>query len=60
MTIFKNISNKGLYTIYKNSDGILTAFPVGKVTDHSKILKECHLKDFVVEKIEKEIIKGFL
>jgi hypothetical protein len=60
MTIFKNISNKGLYTIYKNSDGILTAFPVGKVTDHSKILKECHLKDFVVYQLSRESIGGFL
>ena len=60
MTIFKNISNGCLYTIYKNSDETLTAFPVGKVTDPSKILKRCDLKDFVVERIEKESIKGFI
>jgi hypothetical protein len=60
MTIFKNISNGFIYTIYKNSNGELTAFPLGKVTDPSKILKVCHLKDFVVERIEKESIVGFL
>jgi hypothetical protein len=60
MTIFKNISNGCLYTIYKNSDGTLIAFPAGKVTDFSKIIKDCDLNDFVMERIEKENIKGFL
>jgi hypothetical protein len=60
MTIYKNIISGELYIIYKNNDGTLTAFPVGKVTEPSKILKGCDLKDFVVERIKKESIKGFL
>lgn len=60
MTIFKNISNGCLYTIYRNSNGELTAFPVGKVTDPSSILKLCSLKDFMVHQINKENIGGFL
>ena len=60
MTIFKNISNGCLYTIYRNSNGELTAFPVGKVTNPSSILKLCNLKDFVVHQIKGESIGGFL
>ncbi len=60
MTIFKNKSNGNLYTIYKNSDGVYTAFPSGKVSDKNQILKNCNLEDFIVEKIEKNNIKGFL
>jgi hypothetical protein len=60
MTIFKNKSNGKIYTIYKNSDGTLTAFPSGKVVEESSILKNCKLEDFFVHKIEQNIIKGFL
>jgi hypothetical protein len=60
MTIFKNISNGCLYTIYRNSNGELTAFPVGKVTDPSSIIKTCNLKDFVVYQLSRESIGGFL
>ncbi len=60
MTIYKNILNGKLYIIYKNSDGELTAFPHGKVTDSEKILKDCKLKDFVVYTILTNQIKGFI
>jgi hypothetical protein len=60
MTIFKNIKDGKLYTIYRNNDGTYTAFPSGKVTKPGLILKDCELADFVVEKLEKHNIKGFL
>jgi len=60
MTIFKNKLDGCLYTIYKNSDGTLTAFASGKVFDNSKILKNCKLEYFVVFKIESNKIKGFI
>lgn len=60
MTIFKNKINGKLYTIYKNSDGTLTAFPSGKVIDDLHILKDCKIEDFVVFKIELNKIKGFI
>jgi hypothetical protein len=61
MTIYKNISDGKLYTIYKNSDGELTAFPHGKVEDASTILKYCNLKDFVMHSVLKNNkIKGFI
>lgn len=60
MTIFKKKSDGKLYTIYKNSDGSLTAFPSGKVSDINQILNKCNLEDFVVFKIENLIIKGFI
>lgn len=60
MTIFKNKLDGKLYTIYKNSDGTLTAFPSGKVFDNTHIFKDCKMEDFVVFKIEANKIKGFL
>lgn len=60
MTIFKNKVDGKIYTIYKNSDGTLTAFPSGKVFDRSSILKDCKIEDFVVFKIETNKIKGFI
>jgi hypothetical protein len=60
MTIFKNKKDGKLYTIYKNSDGTLTAFPSGKVLDQKDILKNCKVEDFVVYKIEQNKIKGFI
>lgn len=60
MTIYKNILDGKLYIIYKNSNGELTAFPHGRVTDGSKILKDCQLKDFVVYSILVNKIKGFI
>ncbi len=60
MTIFKNKLDGKLYTIYKNSDGTLIAFPSGKVFDKDLILKDCKIEDFVVFKIESNKINGFL
>jgi hypothetical protein len=60
MTIFKNKSDGKLYTIYKNSDGTLTAFPSGKVVDENSILRNCKREDFFVYKIEQNKIKGFI
>jgi hypothetical protein len=60
MTIFKNKKDGKLYTIYKNSDGTLTAFPSGKVLHQKDILKNCNLQDFVVFKIEQNKIEGFI
>ena len=60
MTIFKNKKDGKLYTIYKNSDGTLTSFPSGKVSDQNDILKKCNLQDFVVFKIEQNKIEGFI
>lgn len=60
MTIFKNKIDGKLYTIYKNSDGTLTAFPSGKVINNLDILKECKIEDFVVFKIDMNRIRGFL
>jgi hypothetical protein len=60
MTIFKNKLDGNLYTIYKNNDGTLTAFPSGKVFDRNRILKNCNLEDFVVYKIEQNKILGFI
>jgi hypothetical protein len=60
MTIFKNKLDGKLYTLYKNSDGTLTAFPSGKVVDEMSILKNCKLEDFFVYKIEQNKIKGFI
>jgi hypothetical protein len=60
MTIFKNKKDGKLYTIYKNSDGTLTAFTSGKVLDQKDILKNCNLQDFVVFKIEQNKIEGFI
>jgi len=60
MVIFKNIKSEKLYTIYKNNDGTYNAFPFGKVVDYDSILKNCELKEFVVEKVESGNIKGFL
>ena len=60
MTIFKNKKDGKIYTIYKNSDGTLTAFPSGKVLDQKDILKNFNLQDFVVFKIEQNKIKGFI
>ena len=60
MTIFKNILDGKLYTIYKNSDGTFTAFPSGKVFDRNSILKNCKIEDFVVFKIEANKITGFI
>ena len=60
MTIFKNKLDGKFYTIYKNGDGILTAFPSGKVVDENSILKNCKVEDFVVYKIEQNKIKGFI
>jgi len=60
MTIFKNKSNGKLYTIYKNCDETLTAFPSGKVFNQEDILKNCNLQDFVVYKIEQNKIEGFI
>ena len=48
MTIFKNKLDGKLYTIYKNSDGTLIAFPSGKVFDKDLILKDSKIEDFVV------------
>ena len=60
MTIFKNKSDGKVYTIYKNCDGTLTAFPSGRVINESHILKNCKLEDFIVYKIEGNKIKGFI
>jgi len=60
MTIFKNKLDGKLYILYKNSDGVLTAFPSGKVVDEMSILKNCKLEDFFVYKIEQNKIKGFI
>jgi len=60
MTIFKNKLDGKIYTIYKNSDGVLTAFPSGKVFDKDLILKDCKIEDFVVFKIDANKIKGFI
>lgn len=60
MTIFKNKLDGKLYTIYKNSDGTLTAFPSGKVKDDGLIIKNCKLEDFFVYKIEQNKILGFI
>lgn len=60
MTIFKRKSDSKLYIIYKNVDGSLTAFPQGKVLDQSDILNKCKLEDFVVFRIENNVIKGFI
>lgn len=60
MTIFKNKLDGKLYTIYKNSDETLTAFPSGKVNDIKDIIKNCKLSDFVVFKVESNQIKGFI
>lgn len=60
MTVFKNISNGNLYIIYKNTDGVLTAFPHGKVVDNLKILKDCKLEEFVVYSIMISKINGFI
>ena len=60
MTIFKNKKDGKIYTIYNNSDGTLTAFQSGKVSDQNDILKNCNLQDFVVFKIEQNKIKGFI
>ena len=60
MTIFKRKSDSKLYIIYKNVDGSLTAFPQGKVLEQSDILNKCKLEDFVVFRIENNVIKGFI
>ena len=60
MTIFKNKFNGKLYTIYKNSDGTFTGFPLGKVLEENKIIKNCKLEDFVVFKIERNKVSGFI
>lgn len=60
MTVYKNILNGNLYIIYKNDDGRLTAFPHGKVIDGEKILKDCNIKDFVIQSILNNSIKGFI
>ncbi len=60
MTVYKNILNGNLYIIYKGDDSKLTAFPHGKVTDNNKILKNCNIKDFVIQSILNNNIKGFI
>lgn len=60
MTIFKNKLDGKLYTIYKNSDETLIAFPSGKVNDIKDIIKNCKLSDFVIFKVESNQIKGFI
>ena len=57
MTIFKNKFNGKLYT---NSDGTFTGFPLGKVLEENKIIKNCKLEDFVVFKIERNKVSGFI